>query len=318
MEQLSQEHDSQTVISLMRMFCLQTSSRNIMKTGMEFLYMNGFYEDLQVLIKKNLESDNPSNNQWALIYQKIIARRLNHRSPHQLLQEISQISTTEPELLCLIEFVKVTAYYDLKQYCKIGNLLDIHQQLFDAVEDRLLVSFFNIRLYQILLTYYLNRNEIIMARKYAYRVLNQTENVRTKAIVHIKLGLSYTFDTYAQGMYHFAEALKIARENNLPNVAHSIKNHNIPFLSAHFNYAENIVTNDKSEQAHIKIAKGNNQKAIEILNELTMDSPFQLYYMGIAKQDKDLLMQSYNYFVQKRSDYFFSRLPLNALEKIGG
>ena len=315
MEALSREHGHQTVIELMRKCCLELPSKHIMKTGMEFLYINGFYEDLQQLIIKNQQSNDQSNRQWAAIYQLIIDRRTNRYSPHELLQTINQMHTTEPELRCLIEFVKVTAFYDLNQFSKIGNFLHIQQQLMDAIEDRLLVSYFNIRLYHIMLTYYLIRNEVIMARKYAYRVLNQTDNIRTKASIHIKLGLSYTFDTYEQGIYHFREALKIAEENNFYNVSYVIQHHNIPFLSAHFNKTENIFTDDKSEQAHLEIAKGNNQTAIEILNELPMDSPFQLYYMGKAKQDKDILLESYNFFIQKRSDYFFSRLPLRVLQE---
>lgn len=315
-ELLSQKHNSKTVMELMRNFCLQSTSMDIQKKGMEFLYINGFHDELQLLIRKNRASNNTSNREWAEIYQILADRRLKLYSPHKLLQTINRISTSEPELLCLIEFVKVTAYYDLNQFNRIGNFLDIHQYLIEAIEDRLLVSYFNMRLNQILLSYYLIRNEIILARKYAYRILNQTENERTKANTHIKLGLSYTFDTYSQGMYHLSEALKIARENNLLNIIDIINNRNIPFLSAHFNKLENITTNDISEQAHIEIAKGNNARAIELLNELPMDSPFQLYYMGKVKQDKDLLLKSYKLFIGKRSDYFFSRLPLNAIRNM--
>lgn len=316
MEVLSQAYDHQTVIEQMRKYCLQLPSEEIMKTGMEFLYINGFYEDLQQLIKRNQQSASSSNRQWATIYQLIIDRRMNRYSPHQLLQTINQINTAEPELLCLIEFVKVTAYYDLNQFSQIGNFLHNHQKLMEAIEDRLLITYFNTRLYHIMLTYYLIRNEVIMARKYAYRVLNLTDNTRTKASIHIKLGLSYTFDTYEQGMYHLGEALKVSTENGFDSLIHVIQNHNIPFLSAHFNKTDNIFTDDKSEQAHLEIAKGNNIKAIEILNQLPMNSPFQLYYMGKATQDKDILLQSYNYFIKKRSDYFFSRLPLRELQKV--
>ncbi|MBM7601244.1 hypothetical protein JOC34_003665 [Virgibacillus halotolerans] len=316
MEILKQKHNHQQVIELMKTYCLELPSLSLMKTGMEFLYINGFYDDLQQLIEKNEQSDNPSNRQWAAIYQLIIDRRMNRYSPHQLLQTINRMNTTETELRCLIEFVKVTAYYDLNQFNQIGNFLHRQQFLMEAIEDSLLVSYFNIRLHHIMLTYYLIRNELIMARKHAFRVLNLTDNPRTKASIHIKLALSYTFDTYEQGMYHLEEALKISRQNQLDHITHIIKNHNIPFLSAHFNRIEDIITDDKSEQAHIEMVRGNNQKAIEILNELPMDSPFQLYYMGKVKLDRDLLLQSYNLFIQERSDYFFSRLPLLELKRI--
>ncbi|WP_042221446.1 AimR family lysis-lysogeny pheromone receptor [Oceanobacillus manasiensis] len=315
-EILYQEHPEESVIELTREYCLHSNSNDILKKGMEFLYMNGFYTDLETLIEKNHHSLNASTRKWALVYQHVLDRRLKKCLPHESLQRIKCIETNDPELKCLVEFFKVTTYYELNQFSRLGNFLDIQQELFAGVEDRLLLSFFKIRLNQILLTYHLTRNELIMARKYAFRVLNQTQNPRTMASMHIKLGLSYTFDTYLQGMYHLNEALKVAKQYGLEKVVKLVEQRNIPFLSAHFNQVGNISSPDPSEQAHIEIAKGNTQKAIELLHDLPLDSPFQLYYLGKAKQDKDLLLQSYNFFIERRSDYFFSKLPLTLLRKL--
>lgn len=314
-EFLSRDHNDETVIQLIRKYCLQSSSRDIQKKGMEFLYMNGFFGELQQLIEKNLKSTYTSNRQWASIYQLMIDRRIKRTPPHELLQRIKRMPTiNDPETECLIEFVKVTLYYDLNQLGKLGNFLEIQQQLFARIDDRLLVSFFNIRLNHILMIYYMSRNELIMARKCAYRVLNLSQNPSTKAGVHIKLGFSYTFDTYFQAMHHLEEATALAEKYELKDVLHLIRNNNIPFIAAHFKKVEGITTVDKSEQAHIEIAKGNKDKAIEILSNIPLNSPFRLYYMGKAKHDKRLLLQSHKDFIEKRSDYFFSRLPLNILK----
>ncbi|UJL45964.1 AimR family lysis-lysogeny pheromone receptor [Virgibacillus sp. NKC19-16] len=313
MESFAQDYDAKAALQLTRKFLMNTSSDNIRKKGMEFLYVNGFYEDLELLIQKNRESENSSNREWAQVYQLTIDRKLNRCHPSEIVIKAENMKTGEPELNCLLEFVKVTAYYSMNQYSKIGNFLENYQYLFQKIEDRMMISFFTIRLYQIFLTYYLLRNELIMARKYAYRILNQTSNDLAKIDVHIKLGLSYTFDTYFQGMHHLTEALKLAKKHHLTNQIRVIEHQNIPFLSAHFKKVDNIKTDDKSEQAHIEIAKGNYAKAIRILNELPTDSAFKLYYMGKAKQDKKMLLQSYNYFIEKRSDFFFCRLPLRAL-----
>lgn len=316
MEVLTQEHDHETVTEMVRKYSVQSSSLDIQKKSMEFLYMHGYYKELQQLINKNKATDKASNQLWAEVYQINVDRRFGSFTPHESLQQIKQISTDEPELRCIVEFTKVTIYFDLNQFGQIGNFLDIQHELFGAVQDRLLLSYFKIRLNQILLTYYLMRNEIIMARKYGYRVLNHSFSVFSKVSTHVKLGLSYTFDTYFQGMHHLQQALQIAKEHNMQNSIDLIEQQNIPFLSAHFNRPEGITTTDKSEQAHLEIAKGNNEKAIEILSELPMDSPFTIYYLGKAKRDKDLLLQSYSYFIEKRSDYFFSRLPLNFLRNM--
>jgi hypothetical protein len=313
MEVLTQEHDNETVTEMVKSYCLQSNSLDIQKKSMEFLYMHGFYNELQQLADINKESDNPSNRLWAKVYQINIDRRFGSRTPDESLKQIKRIQTTDPELKCIVEFTRVTIYYDLNQFSKIGNFLDIQHELFSAVRDKLLLSYFKIRLNQILMTYYLMRNEIIMARKYGYRVLNHSFSPRTKASTHVKLGISYTFDNYFQGMHHLQQALQIGKKHNLNNIIKLVEEQNIPFLAAHFNKVEGISTPDKSEQAHIEIARGNNEKAIEILSQLPLDSPFVLYYLGKAKQDKDLLLQSYSYFFEKRSDYFFSTLALNIL-----
>ena len=316
MELLSQNYDKETVTEQMRKYCMQSSSSDIQKKGMEFLYMHGFYDDLEQLIQKNNESAYPSNKKWATVYQAIIDRRLHRVKPIQLIQNLNGIQPEEPELKCLIEFVKATAYYDLKQYSKIGNFLETQQKLFKLIGDNLLKFYFTIRLNQILMSYHMSRNELIIARKYGYRVLNQTSNIRTKISTHIILGLSYTFDTFSQGIYHLNKALQLAKSHDLKNIVHAIEQHNIPFLAAHFNQADTITSTDISEQAHIEISKGNNLKAIEILEGIKLTTPFKLYYMGKAKQDKYLLLKSYNEFIEKRSDYFFGRLPLSELQKM--
>ncbi|MEN1967702.1 AimR family lysis-lysogeny pheromone receptor [Lentibacillus sp. N15] len=316
---LLQEHDSETALQLMRNFCLQSTSDEIMKKGMEFLYTNGYINDLQLLVNKNKESGNRSNQEWAEIYQLIIDRKRQHgRYSRELLKKLNVYQTDDPELRCVIEFLKIAIHFNLREFGQIGNFLDKQTVLFDAVEDTLLLSYFNLRLYQNLFIYYWTRNELIMARKYAFRVLNETSNSKTIVNMHINLGLTYTFDTYFQGMYHLNEALKLAEKHHYHSSMNSIRKNNIPFLSAHFKQVDGIDTDDKSEQAHIEIAKGNYQAANAILSELPINSPFKMYYLGVAKQDKDLLLRSYNNFIEKRSDYFFCRLPLNVLVNMNG
>src|SRR5690625_5703464 len=90
-------------------------------------------------------------------------------------------------------------------------------------------------------------------------------------------------------MNHLNEAIKITKENKLEEAYKSIIQKNIPFIAANFKRVDGITSNDKSEQAHIEIAKGNHDKAVAILESTTMDSPFKLYYLGLAKQDEAIL-----------------------------
>lgn len=314
---LSTQHDEQIVLDLVRKLCLHSTNHDMMKKGMEYLFMNGFYEDLQHLIDKNKKLPNKSNNKWAVIYQLMLDLKLKKFSPLEKLNRVTYLQSEEVELKWLIEFLKTSVHHGMKDFRKIGDFLDKQQQLFRSIQDPFLISSFNLRLYQLLFYYHWGRNELIIARKYAFRALNVTKNPSIKASLNMCLGLTYTFDTYQQGMYHMEEARRISMEHGLVNNIRLIENHNIPFLSAHHKKINGISTNDKSEQAHIEIAMGNMEKAEIILKELPLDTPFQLYYLGLATKDKDILHQSYNYFIEKRSDYFFSKLPILALQDMG-
>ncbi|ASN04082.1 AimR family lysis-lysogeny pheromone receptor [Virgibacillus necropolis] len=314
---LSTQYDEKTVLELVRKLCLQSNKIEIMKKGMELLYMNGFYHDLQILIDKNNESEHKSNNQWSAVYQLMIDRKLNRLTPLEIIDRASSLQSDEPEVKFLIEFTKISAYYAMRDFGKMGNFIEKQQQLYSAVRDPFIVSYFDVRFYQLLFVYHWSRNELIMARKYAFRLLNLTQSPRIKVAVNINLGLSYTFDTFKQGIHHLKEAKKISIEHGFMDNINLIQNRNIPFLSAYHKKVIGISTSDKSEQAHIEIAKGNHRKAETMLRKLSMDSPFRLYYMGLATNDKNLLYQSYNYFIDKRSDHFFSRLAIHALQEMG-
>lgn len=316
---LTREHDEIVAHDTIRKYCLETESEKFQRVGLEYLYINGHYSDLEVLIIKNKASINILNHQWADVFQILLDRRLNRDQAHIFLSRLKQIRTEDPELLCLIELAKVAFYNDMNLFGEIGHLLEMQSRLFNRIEDDFILSSCKLRLYQHLFVYYWVRNELIMARKFAFRALNETNSPLTKASLHVNLGLTYTFDTYQQGMYHFNEAMKIAKKHHLELILQSLEIYNIPFISAHFKQIDKITTlttSDRSEQAHIEIAKGNTEQAIHILKEVSIDSPFKLYYLGLAMQDEAILEKAYTDFIEKRSDYFFSRLPFNALKKL--
>ncbi|WP_010648322.1 AimR family lysis-lysogeny pheromone receptor [Oceanobacillus massiliensis] len=317
---LCAEYGPEAAQDMMVENCLDSPSKDIQKKGMEYLYMHGYFPELKQLIQKNRQSDDPSNRLWGTIYHIMIRQTLREISPHktiQLLQHFRErYSTKEPELLFLIDLIRENAYYQMPQYDRIGKIMVTHQQYFALMEDRSMVSYFKIRVYKINVIYHLMRNELIMARKYAYRVLNSLDSPLIHAGIHLLLGISYTFDTYEKGMYHLKKSFELAKEVKLNYLTESLKNFYIPFLSAHFKKVDNITTKDRGEQAHIELAKGNHAKVIEILDHLPEKDAFQLYYLGKAKEDKSLLIKSYNHFIEKRSDYFFCRLPINAFKEM--
>ena len=98
MEVLTQEHDDETVNQMVKKYCMESESLDIMKKSMEFLYLHGYYKELKELINKNKTSENASNRLWAKVYQINVDRRFGSFTPHESIEQIKKIHTEEPEL----------------------------------------------------------------------------------------------------------------------------------------------------------------------------------------------------------------------------
>src|SRR5699024_12743925 len=90
---------------------MDTPVENIKRVGMEFLYINGYYADLQYLIIKNKASLNTLNQQWAELFQILLDRRYKRNKAHIYLQRLKEFRTGDPELICLIVFTRLSLYY---------------------------------------------------------------------------------------------------------------------------------------------------------------------------------------------------------------
>src|SRR5690625_7004552 len=135
---LSHEHNDQTVKELTRKHILTSTSDDIMKTGLEFLYVNAFYEDLRFLIKKNKKSKSASNRTWADMYQLMINHQQKKYTPRELFQQLNCLNTDEPELNCLAAFLRTSIYFDLHDYDQVGNFLEEQTELLEVIEDSFL------------------------------------------------------------------------------------------------------------------------------------------------------------------------------------
>lgn len=310
------QHDPEIANDVIRKKCLESSSKDVQKKGMEFLYANGYFKDLEQLVEKNLLSEDPCVRKWADVFQIFLPQGHHHPTPLEIYNRIQTIEAKEYELKVLIKFARAHICHLMSHYNKMGDLISYIDDLLVGLEDPLFRKYMLERHNHLALIYTFSRNEIIISRKYAYKILAGSKNPLFLIDVHMKIGLSYLFESYSKGMYHFKEALQIAKIRNLDESIHFIEQKLIPFYSAHFGKTDGISSENKIEQAHIEIAKGNVEKAIEILEKYPLNTPEVLYYMGKAKKDKKLLLQAYEGFIEQQSHYFLCRLPLNEIKKL--
>ncbi|CQR46177.1 hypothetical protein BN1058_00428 [Paraliobacillus sp. PM-2] len=307
---LSIKYDEKVVIELAKDFCLQMDNEEDLRVGMEFLYIHGYYHELDKLIEKNKKSQNLLNRKWAEIF-KLTMARVHRKLPHdEILQRLNRFEIEDNDSQCLLLINKLNIYFDLYQYGALGNILGDLQHQIQQVNNPLLAYLYNYCLELLLFVFYWKRNALLLSRKYGFRVLNKVFNKKVKAHLHLNLSLTYIFDDFESSMHHLKEARKIAEKFQENRLLHMIDNQNYPFICAHFNRTEGVVSDNVSEQAHLEIARGNLKKAQALLSGITEVTPFTKYYLGRAHQDRKYFINAYNDFIEKQSDHFFARLPL--------
>ncbi|KAB8126759.1 hypothetical protein F9U64_19325 [Gracilibacillus oryzae] len=313
---VSLNNDEVRVLELVKEFCKKSTSDLDHRLAMELFYVNGCVKELQYFIEKNRTSDNVLNQKYAIFYQVMLDIQL--KKNRWIIQDLVPILPTDQvEFKCLKYFIKFEMDLEANIYDRLGYYINKLQPLLQKIDNPLLASSFNIRTHILLFIYYWKRNELILARRNAYIVLQHPDHFRQKAQLHIYLAFSYIYEDFESAIYHIDEARTIAGKFQLKSIEKVISNYAYPFICAHFGKTEGVETDDPVERAHLEIARGNRKEARRILEKVTVPTPFSKYYLGLVTKKQQYLIHSYHDFMEKQGDHFFAKLPLQASEMNG-
>ncbi|KGX90304.1 AimR family lysis-lysogeny pheromone receptor [Pontibacillus marinus] len=321
LQELSKKYDEKTTIYLTKEFCVNCQTHENQLVGMEFLYQNSFFDDLEKMIKFHKESSNSLNNEWSLLYELQIKRKVHNIIGQDFLKLLEDVEVREDAtLLSLLTFLKIYGYYEMYEYEKLEIYQDVLTKYLLDIDNTIIRVYFQLRENELYLHYHWKRNEVQIARNYGHNMLENVFNPRKKCYTHLILAETYVLEDYNKAMEHANKALEIAEYYNLVQFIKDANNKVIPFIAAINGIYEGVETTDEVERAHLYLAAKRWEDALQILNKIQNPTPFQEYYLGLAKKDKDLLQKSYYRFLTERKDQFFALLPyqeLNNLAKEG-
>lgn len=313
---LEQRYSEVETIFLLKNYCMNCKTDENQRFALEFLSMNGFQQEFVQMIEQNKRSFNPLNRDWADVYEILQKYKEGSISPDQMLEIASSITTNDPTLQFLLLLIDIYGQIKLFNFNGLWIKFEQTNGLFHKIEDIFMLDYLEMRKEEVLFLYYWKRNEIVMARKYGFKIINNSLNVSKRCDLLMYLAQTYIFEDYKKSISFLLQAKKMADMYQLQWQSNLIEKHNIPFVSAIFKHAEGVETDDIEEKAHLLIAKGQIDKAITMLEGFGSLTPFRAYYLGKAKADTGLLKQSYEMFIHDRSDYFFARLPIYELAKL--
>ncbi len=130
---------------------------------------------------------------------------------------------------------------------------------------------------------------------------------------------SFIFDDYEQSLTLFNGALEILKDNINPEILKKKQQiiKTIQFLKIyHKRDLDTLGIMEDGEQAFYEIRMGNLERAIEILMSIENKngelSSFELVYLGMAKNDREIIKQGLRKFEEKNS-LFYARFAKKEL-----
>ncbi|MDX8045038.1 AimR family lysis-lysogeny pheromone receptor [Gracilibacillus sp. S3-1-1] len=308
----------------MRELCLASVEEANQFVALEYLYVNGLYDELNIMLKKTEHASSrwirKATRFYQMMYERkaLRAKQLKPDAPAKYIRIANRIKLEEGDYVSQIlrDLLYVYSYFDMHQYGKIGTFHQLLKDNLSRVQDPLLHELLENRLTEVMFNYHWKRNELILSRKYGYKLLKETNNARKKIDIHNMLAQGYLFESYDQAMHHVFVAIELANQIQYERALYGLKNYTLPFIAAYYQRTEGITSEDLAEQAHIALAENDIDTCIRILEGFEELTPFQQYYLGKAKQDKYLLRTAYQRFIEERDDYFYARLPLEALNAL--
>ncbi|WP_431613419.1 AimR family lysis-lysogeny pheromone receptor [Bacillus pfraonensis] len=321
-------------------------SHKNLKLALEVLDMFGEYE-LQDVVMQQITS--PKNNgdekekkkgnsktvrinlNLVPLYRTLRERSENTITPKMFFEKVDKMRKkqkyTDNELVILSVLNTIYSFFDLGNYKMVNEY--IQQLLPDILEIKChtLRDSFLLRIKEMNIFVELHENNLDRARNICFEIINDETNcyVSTKAVAYCKVGESYVFSDYQRAKEYMEKSLEIIGNpvNKKLELRRDKVLNTLLFLRIHHEkdlHTINPEELDKAEKAFLYVKLGENQKAIEILQDLQNEngylSSFQLYYMGLAvggEKGKKYLEMSIESF-SKSGDFFYISLPKAALE----
>lgn len=298
-----------------------TKKHESLREALEFTAIRGEFEVLKHLFEKELVSTNAINREWASMYELFYKRNAERIDGVQFLELVEEkrkkVKTLEMKIMS--DILLCYALHDIGNYRLLKNYINAMENKIEKIKNKFIQSCFRIRIKEWLCVINLLSGNVVDTRKYCKELLyicgDDPQYALQRANAYCNLGESYIFDDYKLSKTYLRESLICLGDTFNPGlkVKKQLIEHTLVFLKIH--HLKDIESIHEeihpAEKAYLYIKQGDKESAIEILKELERKkglSAFQLCYMGLAKNDEDLIKKSLEKF-EEIGNVFYAKLP---------
>ncbi|MBU4642315.1 AimR family lysis-lysogeny pheromone receptor [Bacillus toyonensis] len=292
---------------MLHKFCFVTTSKKNLRIAMEYANAVGDLILLQQVVYQEKDSTLPLNREWAYVYELVWMRASGVIQGSELLNQLeirkkSKVIKSN-EMNALYDILNSYVMYGLGKFNSFFDYVLLLKPKVDKISDDFIRKMYKIRMKEALACAHLMQDDTEECRRICLEMLAEEDKEGClsilKASANAYLAESYTFECYATSSEYINKAIDVLktsyferakkREEYILNTYSFIKMVNRCDL-------DTIKPFHPAEESFLEFLKGNNGKAIEILNELKKKNgfltPIEYCYLGLAMNDKGLIETS--------------------------
>lgn len=305
-------------------YCEHIKGNKNLKIGMEYTHARGEFHLLKKLIDKANKSKKEELKEWAIVYDILYRRSVDGLIGKKLIKEVNEVRTSikQIEMKLLLEIIYCYGLYDTKNFRYLHPYaLDVKKKIIKNIpkKNNFIRQSFSIKINESIHVSMLALGKINRARYYgrcllAYLGVPEKYPIPQASALYV-LGESYIFEDYNMSKMYLENAIRTLEYpfNDAMNTKKMFIINTLNFLKIYHGKELDIINpSDLAEKAFLEIRKGNKEYAIKILKELEQRngklSAFQLFYLGLAKNDRKLIEKSLKKF-EEMGDIFYAQLP---------
>lgn len=307
--------------SKVKRYINMTKPRSL-REAMEYLSSRGEFSLLKSVVESEKNSSNKENREWAGVYELILKRYTEKINPKEFYAMIEsknrRVKTIEMQILT--ELLLCQALYQNKNYRSLFDRLSEVEKDINDIKNKFIKNSFIIRYKEAVGVISLQRGYAMETRNVCNDVINAYKNDVSFVIPYItaigKIGESYFFDDYEKAKLFLEKGIALLDDFSEVGMVNKKEmfQYTLNFLKMfHWKDTEELEKNlGKAGMAYFRCRQGRYEEAerllIQIENENGKLTSFETFYLGIARNDRELLKKSLEMF-EESGNIFYSKLP---------
>lgn len=300
-------------MEVVKEFLKCTDKEADIRTAMYYLYLSGYTELLQDLVKKEYKQS--VTNNYRDVFRVCLDRQTHSLRAGAFLKEIeilrTKVNLNKTGVNILVNTLSVYGYFDLGAYNVLTVIQGMIQEKINGMPKGLEKTLNEVELNIICAYAYLMQDEVKTARELLHNVLEKQEIPRLmKATALSIFAESYIFCDPDKALHFFELSLSELRKikNNKSLLKRKlVENTNAFCCIIHNIHVKLEYIHDNAEIALQYIRQNKKSEACEILNRISNRTAIQDFYLSVATNDEELRRKAYHRFL-KDGNLFYIKI----------